>query len=125
MANLKTLRIVFENVDSIELPKSCIYNFSAEGITKSIGLIANDCVVTNIPTKSHLILRWNDVKDLRTENSAPFSERIDSHDIYQYILTFEDDSESTIFLPWKETLNAYNDSEYHIFEPNTLAIHHF
>ncbi len=112
MKDLLKLSIIFENCDFIDIDKKDIHNFFIKDITESITLISNALLVYKIAGMCHLTLKWDNVKEKRTDGSFQLEARMLSHDITHYYIYLSDGSELKITTPWGES-DYTNDKETH------------
>jgi len=123
MLNLLKISIVFENCDSITLDKNQIYNFHADGITETIGLISNSILFYKIAKKVRLSIRMDMIPD--TIEGQSLLNRLKTKDITSYYLFLNNNTEYKLIVPWKGKNQYKNKGEYHIIEKNILSIEHY
>lgn len=110
---LKKLRVVFENIDSYDVPLAAVKEFHVSGVEKTIDYSSYSLTVEQICRKFTATFFVDELQKIDTVENVTLDERLDSHnyaDLCMIDLVTDDGKETTIRLPWEEmTYPDHND----------------
>ena len=102
---LKKLRIVFENIDSYDIPLAVVKEFHVSGVEKTVEQVCRKFTATFFV---------DELQKINTVEDVTLDERLDSHnyaDLCMIDLVTDDGEKTTIRLPWEEmTYPDHNDA---------------
>lgn len=111
---LKKLRVVFENIDSYDVPLAAVKEFHVSGVEKAIDYSRyGKLTIEQVCRKFTAMFFVDELQKIDTVENGTLDERLDSHnyaDLCMIDLVTDNGEKTTIRLPWEEmTYPDHND----------------